>query len=621
MQLNLLERVGDWNPQLLREIKGRLKTRNVVITVAISLLSQLLFFLFWLGNMPGERYRVSGRYCTLHAPYLPYQVQRDNLQNQYYQLQEQFRLFSGSHGYNPDKIAQLKVDINQIKEKIEVVSAKLEAYCPTEAIDLQLWWQDNYPKIFAWFSVMVIFALLIAGTYMLINDLGKEERRGTLNFLKLSPQSTRSILTGKLLGVPILLYLAAALTIPTQLWLGFSAQISLLELICFACVVATSCIFFYSAALLFGLAGSWLGGFAPWLGSGLVFLFSFIVNLGGTYNQPVDGLMLFSPSVVLPYLLDLTSSNHYNFPFSHNNLLSWEWFLLPLGVKVTSVAIASLLNYGLWTAWIWQGLERRFRNPNTPVLSKRQSYLLTACFSVVALGFAVQEPKNGYSSLYYNLDILLVVDLLLFLVLMAAISPQRQALQDWACYRHTKLTSRKRFWLTSLLIDLLWDNKSPALVAIATNLVIAFSPVVSWILFWPVEIKTTVQNQIQGLFSLVLTLGAILICAMIAQLMLLMKTPKRTIWTAVTTIGIIALPPFLLSIFYLQPGQEGGGLWLLTAFPWYAVEATSVTVLGLVILGQLGVITGLSLSLTWQLRRMGESTSKALLSGNRSLPS
>ncbi|MGB7441445.1 MAG: ABC transporter permease, partial [Coleofasciculaceae cyanobacterium] len=533
MQLNLLEKVGDWNPQLLREIKGRLKTKNVVITVAISLLSQLLFFLYWLGRQPSEYYPIVEKYCKLRDTYLPYQAQRNNLQNQYHQLQEQFRLHSSPQGYNPGKVAQLKADINQIKEKIDIVSAKVQGYCPTDAINLQLWWQDHYPKIFAWFSVMVIFALLVAGTYMLINDLEKEERRGTLNFLKLSPQSTRSILTGKLLGVPILLYLAAALTIPAQIWLGLSAQISPLGLICFGSVIVTSCIFFYSAALLFGFIGSWLGGFAPWLGSGLVFVFSLIVNLGGTYNQPVDGLMLFSPSVVLPYLLDLPGSNYYGFPFSHHNILGWEWFLLPLGVKVTSVAIASLLNYGLWTAWIWQGLERRFRNPSTPVLSKRQSYLLTACFSVVTLGFAVQEPINGYSSFYQNLDILLVINLLLFLVLMAAISPQRQALQDWTRYRHTKLSTRKRFWLTSLLIDLFWDNKSPVLVAIATNLVIAFIPVVSWILFWPVGTKMTGENQIQALLGVILTLGAILICAMIAQLMLLMKTPKRAIWSAV----------------------------------------------------------------------------------------
>jgi ABC-type Na+ efflux pump permease subunit len=54
-------------------------------------------------------------------------------------------------------------------------------------------------------SVFVLFIMLGVGTYMLISNLANEERRGTLNFIRLSPQSTLSVLGGKLLGVPILL--------------------------------------------------------------------------------------------------------------------------------------------------------------------------------------------------------------------------------------------------------------------------------------------------------------------------------------------------------------------------------------------------------------------------------
>jgi hypothetical protein len=31
MTLNFLDQVGDWNPQFLREVKGRLKLRNVLL--------------------------------------------------------------------------------------------------------------------------------------------------------------------------------------------------------------------------------------------------------------------------------------------------------------------------------------------------------------------------------------------------------------------------------------------------------------------------------------------------------------------------------------------------------------------------------------------------------------
>jgi len=40
MKLNWIQQLGDWNPQLLRELKGRLKLRNLLIAAAISQLSQ-----------------------------------------------------------------------------------------------------------------------------------------------------------------------------------------------------------------------------------------------------------------------------------------------------------------------------------------------------------------------------------------------------------------------------------------------------------------------------------------------------------------------------------------------------------------------------------------------------
>jgi hypothetical protein len=70
MQLNLLDRLGNWNPQLFREIKGRLKVRNVAIAVGTSLLGQLVLFLFWLGQLPGENTYLGDPYCRLSNPYL-----------------------------------------------------------------------------------------------------------------------------------------------------------------------------------------------------------------------------------------------------------------------------------------------------------------------------------------------------------------------------------------------------------------------------------------------------------------------------------------------------------------------------------------------------------------------
>ena len=58
----------------------------------------------------------------------------------------------------------------------------------------------------------------------MINDLAKEEQRGTLNFIRLSPQTEQSILFGKMLGVPSLVYLFIILSIPLHLWSGIALE-------------------------------------------------------------------------------------------------------------------------------------------------------------------------------------------------------------------------------------------------------------------------------------------------------------------------------------------------------------------------------------------------------------
>ena len=256
MVVNFVNQVGEWNPQWFRELKGRLKPRNILIAVTISLLGQLLLLMAYSSQLPvvDGKNIVQSRYCT--------------------GVGRQYTLPT----------------------------------CITDSfggfvIDWSLWWKD----VFSCLSVTAIFALLVVGTYMLISDLSKEEQRGTLNFLRLAPQSGRSILTGKLLGVPILLYLVGVLALPLHFVAGLSAQIPVTQILGFYGVLAASCLLFYSAALLFGLVGTWLGGFQAWLGSGPLLLFLFVLARGGgnvVIHNPLDWLNLFNPTILVPYLLD-----------------------------------------------------------------------------------------------------------------------------------------------------------------------------------------------------------------------------------------------------------------------------------------------------------------------------
>jgi hypothetical protein len=610
MQLNLLDRVGDWNPQLFRELKGRLNLRNIAIAVATSLLGQLILLMSWLSQFELRKtyyYDLNSPFCRLRDTYQSSLQNYRELEQQYRQLQQQFAHYSGPKYYDSEKILSLKGKIAEVKTALEQRNMR----CPEEAINLQLLWQDHASQMFAWFSVFILFIVLVVGTYMLISDLAGEERRGTLNFIRLSPQSTQSILGGKLLGVPVLLYLAAVLAIPLHLWVGLSAQIPLAEILSFWAVIISSCAFFYSAALLFGLITSWFSGFQAWLGSGGLLFVLTIAHNRGLNGSPADWLNLFCPSVVLPYLVNKGGSGYSGYsgyPFGHGINQDWQWFYFPIGATGLGIVLFALLNYGLWSYWIWQALNRRFHNPNSTILSKRQSYLLTACFAVVNLGFALQASRQGYNLHgFNNFFLLLSVNLLLLVSLIAALSPHRQALQDWARYRHPRKSS--------LLKDLMVGDKSPAVVAIAINLAIACTPVAIWILFW-----SDGDNRMQVLSGLLLMLNLVLIYATLTQLMLLMKTNKRALWAAGTVVSASLVPPFILSLLSIYPGKNWGGLWLLTTAPWDALKYTSITLLGQVLFIQWGILAVLSWQLTRQLRQAGESASKALFAERPALP-
>ena len=566
MKLKLIDKFSDLNPQLFREIKGRLKSRNVAIASGISILGQLILLGAYANRLPDPHKGYPRDYC----------------------LESFYNKSSAQYTCLTDRLGQA-------------------------LINWDLWWVD----IFLWLSFVAVFALFVAGSYMLIGDLAKEERRGTLNFIRVSPRSTQTILLGKLLGVPILLYLSVFLAIPLHLWAGLSAHIPLGFILGFDAALVAGCIFFYSAAILFGLSTAYLGGFQAWLGSGLVFgCVAFTSLKTEQYSDPVlhgpiDWLNLFNPAMLLPSFIsqDLPTLVEANRYFNYDKLASWQWFYSPLGASVVSILGLMLLNYCLWTYWIWQSLSRRFPNPSATIISKRQSYNLVACIQLMMLGFALQQSTdsshyNFIESFFENLCWILSLNLVLFFGLMAVLSPHRQTVQDWARYSQTNK-------FKSLWKDLIWGEKSPAPVAIALNALFCAGLLVPWILIWPEEAPKTA-----ALAGLPLFVTVIIIYAVVAQLMLLIKTQKRSLWAAGTVGTLIALPILVGAVLTLEPSEQPL-LWLFSAVSWATTEYISLNYLLFGFLGQVAILTGLSVFLKRRVDRLGESATQALLKAGK----
>ena len=508
LKLDLFEALGDWNPQLLRELQGRLKPRNLILAIATSLIIQFLVLMIF-----------------------------------------------GSRG------------------------------------------QDLCLAL----SIIAIFSLLGFGTGLLISNLAQEERRGTLNFIRLSPRSPQNILWGKMLGVPILLYIAVLLAIPLHLWAGIAANIPLIRILSFYAIVVTSCIFFYSLSLLFSLISSKLNGFQAFLGGGTASLFILMGLYIGLYGDAFDWIKIFSPTVTFRYLI-LASAIESRL----------HWFNLPVGMSLLGITSIAILNYSLWTYWIWQAIKRCFVNPSKTTLSKIQSYWFVACFEIVALGFAINTIRyytgGGDSHRYRpgdNFMVLLVYNFVLFCGLIVILTPQRQALIDWARYRNQKLYNRNLF--RSLLKDLVWGENSPAIVAIALNGIITAIILIPWIM-----LEMDKSDRLPILMALVFNFCLILVCAAISQLVALMQTQKA----GFGIIGmLIILPPPILMLLPVKIPV----LWLFTIFALTAIKDAGVFGIFLALLGQLTLFTWCSVQFNRQLKKAGVSNSIDLFAPSKVL--
>jgi hypothetical protein len=580
--LNLIDKVGEWNPQLFRELKGRLKFSHVAIALTSSLLLQLVVFLYQLHDIPDNRYALSEPYCGSHQAYE---------HRQSYLSRQEDLIDNQLNNSDPRVIPHLRAQLRQIQDELYAISKLL---CPADRIDWQSWWQDHWQSIFLSLTVIFIFTLLVAGTYLLISDLAKEEQRGTLNFIRLSPQSAASILTGKLLGVPILIYLFVLAAIPFHLWAGHAAKIALSYIFSYYTILVASCILFYNSTFLFSLATRRFGSFQPWLGSGAILLYLYTTMMMSDANDSHDlyqvtaWFRLFNPWDITEYLFPHLFNNYRG----NITIQTLQFFSFPVGKNLITLIGFYLLSYGLLTSGTWQAIKRCFHNPNTTILSKGQSYLFVAGSQVMFLGLAM--PMHSGEETY-----LVLFNTIIFFGLIIILSPHRQTVQDWARYRHQKTDK-------SLFQDLMWGEKSPALLAIFMNLVIVAIPIM---VVWTRRLD--IFNA-KVLLTVFLSITMMMIYATIAQLVLLMKTRKRTMWA----IGILAVVMYLPAIILLLLGDspaKNPTLWLFSSFPWVGIKYTATPTIFVAFLVELSLLILLNIQLKRQVRILGESATKALL--------
>ncbi|WP_413166602.1 hypothetical protein ACL6C3_07825 [Capilliphycus salinus ALCB114379] len=501
--------------------------------------------------------------------------------------------------WNPQLLRELKGRLKPLNISIAIAISLIAQFVIVDSLEY------DWFNIFIVLSLSAMTAILAFGTFMLISDLDQEERRGTLDFIRLTPQSGTHLFIGKLLGVPCILYLAVALAIPLQLWSGLLSGFNLVETLGFDIILILRSVFVLSLALLFGLVKGNLSGLKPWLASAFVlfclFVFMVIFPHSPTLNNAWDAIKIFSPSPLLPYFLSESPQQQIfdrSAEYYITELQSLRWFYLPIGANVVSLSLFYLVNYLAWTRLTWQGINRLFQNPTATIISKRQSYIITAAFTLLSLGFSLKNFG------LINYILLISQSILVFFALIAALLPNRLTLQDWLQDYPVKLKNKQDF-----ISDLIWGEKSPAILAIAINLTIISVPTGLITLFS----VNSFDEQCRILLGLFLNASFILLCASLAQLLLLMKTKRRALWTTGILSALIILPPILFSIFQLYPHQSTM-FFLFSALFFIAIKEAAIPSLIVVFIGQALILTVLNQQFVRQLKMMRKSRSKTLAS-------
>jgi hypothetical protein len=558
MMVSVFEKIGDRNPQFIREVKGRLKLLPIGLTVFLSLLMQ--FFVYIL-----------------------------NIENAF--------------------------------------------LVPNPII--------HWVNIFNTLNILFVFSLLVCGTYQIISDICKEESRGTLNFIRLSPQSEVSILTGKILGVPILLYLFIASAIPLHLFSGITASIPFINILALYLILTACCGFIFSAATLLSVimaqgVAKKSPGITAWLGSAIAFLFLTFSYSSSSYNFPLEHafgwFLMFNPNGIIQYLsqpLNLETSNVCSYCQSLKVL---QLFYIPVGMNIMGIISIYLANYIFWTYSIWQGIKRIFRNSNATLFSKHYSYLFVIVTQVLLWGFTLQNvvnymPAGSEFPIYYdvnyqinqNLPLFFIFNLVLIFGLMRILSPQRQAILDWSRYRHLN-NEHRQGWQNKIYGDFLLGEKSPAQFTIGINLLLITTPFIIWVIIAPLlnihnnDVVKWLTNYI-GTFKVLLGIGfvisLVMIYATIYQYIAIAKVSQPFSLATFAIFALTFLPPAILFKLNIDPVKNPIP-WLFSTIPWAGFTA-GIPIICFAFLGEIMLLGFLNMKIMKQIESFGSSSTKELL--------
>jgi ABC-type transport system involved in cytochrome c biogenesis permease component len=299
-------------------------------------------------------------------------------------------------------------------------------------------------------SYLLFILMATAGVYAIASSFYQEEQQGTLDCLRLAPCKASTILMGKLLGAPVLVYLAGICALPLQLYTAQVAKISLLTILTWDLEIFGLLAIFYLGAAVLTLRFKTLPIVLAVSTGGLSCLLIIVKLISEPWSHPVQWYGI-----------------------------SWTDPLL------TFLAIAALA--GIVIYWLYRVLERTYDRAAT-ILSRRYSYLWSLNYHLFLLGLClthhnydtggifglsfdaslqtIQAMESGHP-IYGDLPGLFWSLLSFWLLsIIPILLPKDGIFRSFAKQKFTKSS-----WLKMMLLE----DRSPAILAVLVNLGIALT--------------------------------------------------------------------------------------------------------------------------------------------------
>jgi len=521
------------NPQLAQEIKIRIKLKSCLALVFTAFAWQFALVILALGKLPDISKNIDppfaepeqfSRYCTgATGKLLPNQQQLLCIQ-----------------------------DLNN-----------------HWLINWQLFWFD----IFAIISGVSIALLIGFGTYLIVDNLRRERQQGTLNLINLAPQPAIQFFLGKVLGVPILLFGFLAVGLPLHFIAGLQARIPLSLIIAFYLAIIASCAFFYSFGLFVVYQPTSKNSIIKDNRVAIITIaITCFILLTTCLNHNInhhnfgnvgDWLLLGNPLNLIHYLGQITALPVHYFsylPFDFLSVISSHPELdqfhqsNPIGLANISFYGQSLqhsiglglglviANFLMGSYWFWQGLKRRFYNPEQSPISKEQSYWLSLQVGFFALGLTLNT--NHSPTLITNFGWLICLLSIFAIILIFSLSPGHYQLRDWLHNRKTEFYDKDNFWQ-----DLVFGESSPVNLAIAINLLIFACFVAPSLIIFPLD------NQAFSILSkMILQLSLLFLFATLWQWLKLKYHPTQFKNKSLLLLGAFVPVAIATNLSFLSPG-------------------------------------------------------------------